>query len=250
MIARVFRYFGGFAVLLMLAGCMSLDSSQNEDAPLSLERLEGMYYGFRSDTGGYECGGICWDFYTFLPKDKVFIGVPANGGPETIDCKSEECLDYSISNGQLNLSNGESLPIEVVEGEEEDFLVINDVKLDAVKPVPQGTTFDNQYTYMKYTGLIGITGGSSSSTYSLLLRPDGTFELSGVTLGSVGGSSGTSTNAHFSGDINEGTYEIENNTITMISTDGTESDRLLFFIHDGDEDDIQVGEINYYVKED
>src|SRR5690606_35755309 len=79
--------------------------------PVDLDKLAGMYYGFRSDLGGYECGGICWDFYTFLPDHKVVVGPPANGGPEAIDCDEDACLSYTIESGQLKLSDGTALTI-------------------------------------------------------------------------------------------------------------------------------------------
>lgn len=100
--------------------------------PVDLNNLNGMYYGFRADINGYECGGLCWDFYTFLPNKKVLIGEPKNGGRDTINCATEECLSYTISNGQLKLSNGKSLPIKK---DANGFLTINNVKLDNVLPV-------------------------------------------------------------------------------------------------------------------
>ncbi|WP_062106038.1 hypothetical protein [Bacillus niameyensis] len=234
---------------LIITGCLPQSKTNSpkdqSNLPVGLDNLEGMFSGFRDDFGGDECGGMCWDFYTFLPKNKVLIGLPENGGPETIDCKRDECLDYSISDGQLTLSNGESYPIIL----ENDTLIINKVKLNAVQPVPKGTTLDNHYTYIGYRGLIGVTGSSSSWTYSLSLYPDETFELSGVTLGSLGANTGVSTHTSSSGDAEKGNYKIENNTITLTSNDGTVTP-LLFFIHDSDVNDIQVGNKNYYVKED
>lgn len=212
--------------------------------PVDLNKLSGMYAGFRSDFGGYECGGMCWDMYTFLPNKKVFIGLPANGGPETINCKKEECLSYSISKGQLKLSNGKSLSIKKSDS---GFLVINGITLDKVQPVPKGTTFNNTYKYMGYSGLIGITPAANSWTYKLALRKDGTFELSGVSIGSLAANSNPSTHTSHSGKDDEGTYTIQNNTITMKGSDG-KVHKSLFFIHDSDVDDIQIGLRNYYVK--
>src|SRR5690625_4553923 len=37
-----------------------------DEGPVNLENLEGMYVGYRIDEGGYECGGLCWDLYTFF----------------------------------------------------------------------------------------------------------------------------------------------------------------------------------------
>lgn len=215
---------------------------------VDLNHLDGMYYGFRSDIGGYECGGICWDFYTFLPNNQVFIGIPEKGGPETINCSTDECLDYTIKNGQLQLSNGESLSIQKSEN---GFLTIEDVMLDSVLPTPSELTLDDTYRYIGYTGLIGITGAASSWTYDLTLHADGSFELSGVTLGSVGANlpSGPTTHGS-SSDADSGTYEISGNTITLTANDGTVT-KELFFIHNtstpGELDDIQIGDKNYYI---
>lgn len=212
--------------------------------PVDLNKLNGMYAGFRSDFGGYECAGMCWDLYTFLPNKKVLVGPPANGGPETIDCKKEKCLTYSISKGQLKLSNGKSFSIKKSEN---GFLMINGIALTKVEPVPKGTTFNNTYTYMGYSGLIGITPAANSWTYKLTLNKNGTFGLSGVSIGSVTANSDISTNASGSSKDQKGKYKIQGNTITMTGSDG-KAHKSLFFIHEGDINDIQVGLRNYYVK--
>jgi len=212
--------------------------------PVDLNKLNGMYAGFRSDFGGYECGGMCWDMYTFLPNKKVLIGPPANGGPETIDCKKEKCLSYSISKGQLKLSNGKTMSIKKTEN---GFLEINSIALTKVEPIPKGTTFNNTYTYMGYSGLIGVTPAANSWTYKLTLHKNGTFKLSGISIGSLAANSNPSTHASHSGKDEKGKYKIQTNTITMTGNDG-KVHKALFFIHDSDVEDIQVGLRNYYVK--
>lgn len=251
---RFFYFILLSVVLLFNIGCsQSKTDSENlsesnpvidPDAPLSLEKLRGMFAGFRDDFGGSECGGLCWDIYTFLPDNQVVVGAPENGGPEMIDCGIDECVDYSINDGQIELSKGDSLSIEL-EGED---LRINNVKMARVIPVPEDAVFDNHYKNITYSGLIGITGGASSKTRYLELNSDGTFELSGVTLGSIGATSGTSTHASSSDDTDSGTYEIENNTLILTGNDGSVRN-ILFFLHDGDVNDIQLGERNYYVDE-
>lgn len=211
---------------------------------VDLSKLNGMYAGFRSDFGGYECGGMCWDMYTFLPNKKVLIGPPANGGPETIDCKKEKCLSYSISKGQLKLSNGKTMPIKKTKN---GFLEINSIALTKVEPVPKGTTFNNTYTFMGYSGLIGVTPAANSWTYKLTLHKNGKFELSGISIGSLAANSNPSTHTSHSGKDEKGKYKIQNNTITMTGNDG-KVHKALFFIHDSDVDDIQVGLRNYYVN--
>lgn len=218
--------------------------SKKPTAPVELTKLNGMYAGFRADFGGYECGGICWDFYTFLPNKKVLIGAPSSGGPETIDCKKEKCLTYSISKGQLKLSNGKSFPIKK---SEKGFLMINGTTLDKVQPVPKGTTFNNKYTFIGYSGLIGVTPAANSWTYTLTLRTNGLFELSGLSIGSLTANSDITTSTSHSGKIEKGTYKVQNNTITLKGNDG-KVHRSLFFIHDSDVDDIQIGARNYYVN--
>ena len=248
---RVFHFFLILLGVLLIAGCSNDDKETSGieevdlNAPLSLENLNGMFYGFRDDFGGSECGGICWDIYTFLEGNKVLIGTPSNGGPENIDCAIDQCQEYTISNGQLAISGGDTLPIEIVD----ESLSINNVKLSRVVPVPEETVFNYHYKNISYSGLIGITGGASSKTRYLTLNADGTFELDGVSLGSVGGSSGTSTSGGFTDETVSGNYKIDKNTIELTSSDGTTENRL-FFIHDGDETDIQLGEKNYYVDDD
>src|SRR5690606_2969076 len=106
------------------------------------------------------------------------------------------------------------------------YLMINNVSLDAVQPVLEGTVFDQTYVHISYYGLIGVTGAASSKTSYLSLLPDGAFELSGITLGSLGATSDPSTHASPSVDTIQGTYHIQGNTITMTSLDGTENHYL------------------------
>lgn len=215
--------------------------------PVDLAALDGMYYGFRSDFGGYECGGMCWDLYTFLPDRQVLIGLPEHGGPETIDCATEECFGYTVEDGLLKLDNGESLPIEK---SDDGFLKINKVKLDSVLPVEAGTMLENEYMYLGYRGLIGIDAAASSWRYYMTLREDGTYETSNFAIGSVGATSNPSTHVGVGSEALTGTYEIKGNTITFTATDGTVTSSL-FFIHndnpEGSVDDIQIGARNFYV---
>lgn len=238
MLTRRICLIGMLATILFLIGCVEKSSTYSD--------LNGMYYGFRSDFGGSECGGLCWDLYTFLPKNKVVIGVPVNGGPEMIDCEVDECLDYIIEDEKIKLSNGESLPFEETEANQ---LIIDNVNLTAVEPAPKELTLNNKYKNITYSGLIGVNAGASSKTSYLTLRSDGTFEMSGVSIGSIGATSGVSTHGSGGSDEETGLYEIKQNTITLKATDGSVSN-LLFFIHDSNLNDIQIGGLNYYVPED
>lgn len=218
-------------------------------APVDLNHLTGMYYGSRYDYAGYECGGVCWDFYTFLPNNLVFIGLPEAGGPETINCTEHDCLSYSIQNGELRINNDESLSIEISDN---GFLMINDVKLDAVQTTPDDIVIEHDYVHMGYTGLIGITGAASSWTNYLSLYADGTYELSGFSLSSIGANSDISTHASSNDDIDQGRFVIEGNTITFTSSDGTII-KSLFFLHntnpEGVHQHIQIGSKNFYIKD-
>src|SRR5690606_10541972 len=213
---------------------------------VNLNKLEGMFYGFRDDFGGYECGGICWDYYTFLPNNQVYIGTPKHGGPETISCAVEECFKYSIDKGQLKLSNGRSLSIALLK---DGFLTIDNVKLDSVLPVSNQLRLDKTYKYIGYEGLVGVTGFASSWTYYLKLSKDGTYEISGSSIASLGANLpfGPTTDAAFTEDTLTGTYDISSNTITMKGNDGT-TIKQLFFIHNDSVtgvEDIQLGNKNY-----
>lgn len=209
--------------------------------PVDLNKLNGMYYGFRDDFGGYECGGLCWDIYTFLPNGKVVVGTPLTGGPETINCKTEDCLTYSISKGQLKLSNGKTYPIKK---SATGFLIINGTTLDKVEPVPKSAKFDGKYTFVGYSGLIGVTPAARSWRYTLTLKPNGAFELDGLSLGSLITKS-VSTHATGSVKPEKGKYTVHSNTITFKGSDG-KVHKALFFLHNGDVEDIQVGARNYY----
>lgn len=206
---------------------------------VDLNNLLGMYYGFRDDFGGYECGGICWDLYTFLPGNKIVVGAPPSGGPETIDCVRDQCDTYTISNGHLTLGNGEVHSI----GTSEAKLVINNVQLTPVEPVQSDLKLSNSYLYRGYQGLIGISSGSVSWSKTIEFREDGTFQSDSLMLGSVEGGAPTQGAA---GSGTSGSYRISGNTIVLAYGDGS-AETLLFFIHENDSEDIQIGENNFYV---
>lgn len=211
-----------------------------------LSKLQGMYYGLRDDYGGYECGGMCWDIYTFLPGGKVVIGTPNNGGPETIDCAKDECHSYTIKNGEMKLGNGEVYAIKVEDGQ----LVINDVPLSPVKPATDGMKLNQEYIYRGYWGLIGISSGSTSWSEVITFYDNGTFRSSKLMLGSVQG--GAPTDGATGSDL-AGSYRITGNTLVLVYSNGKVGN-YLFFIHDssqpGQMDEIQIGEDYFYVDED
>jgi hypothetical protein len=215
-------------------------------APVNAESLEGMYYGLRDDFGGYECGGMCWDLYTFFPNNQVFIGVPPLGGPETIDCNRDGCDTFTISEGMMTLTNGDSYSIGM---DTSGQLVINDVDMTSVKTAPEGTRLNDTYKYIQYTGFVGINPFSSSSTQYMTFRSDGTFEGSNIGLASL--DVGSSVTNSSSSSENTGTYTISGNTITLTFNDGTVA-KTLFFIHEDNDGaastgKIQIGSKYFYV---
>lgn len=202
---------------------------------VDLSKLQGMYYGFRLDNGGYECGGLCTDLFTFLPGGKVVVGAPVNGGPETIDCTKDDCQTYTIKNGTLTLANKDTYSIKVENGE----LHIDDIAMTRVKAAANDLKLDGFYEYIGYEGLIGISAGSTSWTHTIELNKDGTFESSELMLGHVEG--GLPTSGAAGGD-SSGSYRITGNTLVLAYKDGTISN-LLFFLHD--DGSLQIGEDNY-----
>ncbi|WP_238651428.1 stalk domain-containing protein [Paenibacillus piscarius] len=186
--------------------------------PQSLEdikHLKGMYYGYRLDVGGYQCGGVCWPKYTFLNNQRLFVGEPPAGGPETINCSTDDCLTYTLKDGKLILSNGKSYTIRLNEAGEP---VIGDVPLTKVAPVQAGLKLNGTYTYYS-------SGPLASGTESFTFKSDGTFTRS----------------------KKSGTYTIQNNTITFTYSDGQERQQL-FFLHHGKANSIQINSKNYNLK--
>lgn len=213
-------------------------------APVVLTELEGMYYGLRSDWSGYECGGMCWDLYTFLPNDRVVIGQPKVGGPETIDCKLDTCYGYKIEQETMTLDDGDTYDIAL---SPEGNLMINGILLSRVDPAPANLKLDGTYVYRGFSGLIGINAFASSWQEWLTFYPDGTFESSNVTLGSLD-TKAAQTNSSSSNE-DKGTYSIKDNTITLKPENGTEAS-FVFFLHYDDPNDIQIGDRLFYVDDD
>ncbi len=211
----------------------------------NLKALKGMYYGLRDDVGGYECGGTCWDIYTFLPDNRILVGPPPQGGPETIDCTRDGCRTYTISGDKLKLSNGESHTIRL-SGKGE--LYIDDVFMSPVKPVANGLKLKGTYEYIGFSGLAGINAASSSWTEHLSFSSDGTFKSTDLTLASLDATvSATNSSASKS---DKGTYKISGNTLVLTYADGTVV-HSLFFDHDpGGKNslkNIQIGKNNFYI---
>lgn len=209
---------------------------------IDINNLAGMYYGFRPDNGGYECGGICWDLYTFLPGKKVYVGAPPNGGPETLDCAKDTCSTYTIQNNAMKLGNGETLGISVKNGK----LFIEDVEMTRVKTASPSLRLTGKYLYRGYMGLAGISAGSTSWSETITFYDNGTFKSSSLMLGSVEGGAPTQGAA---GDDTTGSFKIKGNTIVLSYRDGTVVSTL-FFLHedakDGASNDLQIGKNHYY----
>lgn len=211
---------------------------------VDLSKLQGMYYGLRDDYGGYECGGMCWDIYTFLPGGKVVLDTPSNGGPETIDCTLDTCYSYTINNGKMKLDNGDVYDISVQNGQ----LLIDDVPLNRVKPTKDNLKLNQEYIYQGYSGLIGISGGSTSWSESIIFYENGTFKSSKMMMGNVQG--GAPTDGVTGSDLT-GSYRVTGNTLVLAYPNGKVGN-YLFFIHDegkqGQVESIQIG-INYFAVE-
>ncbi|CAH0119708.1 MULTISPECIES: copper amine oxidase N-terminal domain-containing protein [unclassified Paenibacillus] len=221
---------------------------QQPTANLSdLKDLNGMYYGLREDVGGYECGGACWDMYTFLPDRRILVGPPPQGGPETIDCKRDGCSNYTISGDKLKLSNDESHTIRLSDKGE---LYIDDVSMSPVKPVANGLKLKGTYEYIGFSGLIGVNAASSSWTESLTFSSDGTFESTDLTLASLDATVSATHSSESKSD--KGTYKIAGNTLVLTYADGTVV-HSLFFDHDpGGKDslkNIQIGTNHFYISD-
>ncbi len=204
-------------------------------APVDLNALQGMYAGYRADMGGYECGGLCWELYTFMPGNSVYVGLPQGGGPETIDCDRDGCSIYVIANDALTLSSGESYPVRVTEHGQ---LSIDSVLLNAVKPVEADLVLNGTYAHIGYNGYIGIDPDSTAWKDVITFRTDGTFERGSL---AIAGSSDAQTQQQ------SGKYKIEGNTMTLTFEDGTAA-KLLFFLHEeGSLREIQLGGDKYVI---
>nr|WP_275984152.1 copper amine oxidase N-terminal domain-containing protein [Paenibacillus hamazuiensis] len=228
------------------AGAAPGQSNAAADKPVDLSKLSGMYYGLRDDFGGFECGGACWDMYTFLPENRIFVGPPPQGGPETIDCARDKCGTYAIADGKLQISGGESYSIGL---SDDGGLKINEVYMSPVAPVSEGFKLKGGYKYIGYSGLIGINAFSTSWTEYLSFSGDGTFESTDLSLSSLDVKV-SQTNASGS-KSDKGKYTISGNTIELTYGDGTVV-RSVFFVHDddGSSKNIQIGKNCFYIPDD
>lgn len=214
--------------------------------PVKLNELQGMYYGGKYDYGGYQCGGVCWMFYTFLPDQKVVVGHPANGGPETVNCNRDTCHSYSIKDGKLLISGQDTLSISV---NKDGILEIDEVAMRKVVPVPDGTKLGGKYISQGYTGLVGITPFSTSWTNEMIFYPNGTFTSDTLSLASLN-TGDARTDSAASGKTVKGTYKISSNTIELTYEDGT-VERHVFAIPPQQNDDrvyVQIGEQSFHME--
>lgn len=182
-----------------------------------IQHLKGMYYGYQLDSGGYKCGGVCWPKYTFLEGNKLFLGEPDKGGPETINCAKDKCVGYALKNGKLALDNGQELTIQLNNAGEP---VIAGVRLTKVEPAKDNLRLNGTYVTYSY---------NPSGTWSeaIFFNKDGTFTRS----------------------KKNGTYNIKGNTITFSYADGNQSSQL-FFLHRGDTEAVQIDSKNFNLEKD
>ncbi len=229
------------------------EAAQEEpDSPplgkVDASKLQGMFYGFEDDFGGYECGGMCWKFYTFLPGNKIVVGEPAGGGPETIDCKVDACRTYTVRDGKLIVEGGEeSLSIGQTE---QGTIVINDAYMTKAAPVADSFKLEGEYVAMGYQGLVGITPFASSWKKYLTFNADGTFESDSSAIGILDTNDARTDASSSSGTVT-GTYAIKKNTITLRYADGTVTHHV--FIPDDKQGatyhDLQIGDLSYSLVE-
>ncbi|WP_010271945.1 stalk domain-containing protein [Paenibacillus senegalensis] len=223
-----------------------LPPAVDEADAVQLDQLQGMYYGGQFDYGGYECGGICWLFYTFLPDQKIVVGQPKGGGPETIDCAHDACLSYSIKDGMLIIDGEEPLSIGV---NKDGALEIDDVAMRKVVPVPEGTKLGGEYISQGYYGLVGVTPYASSWTNYMTFYPDGTFTSDQSSLASLD-TGNARTDSSSNAETVKGTYKIEANTIELTYDDGT-VERYVFAIPPQTTEGriyVQIGDQSFHIK--
>ncbi|MFS0726758.1 copper amine oxidase N-terminal domain-containing protein [Paenibacillus sp. 1P07SE] len=215
-------------------------------AKVNLNALTGMYYGGAYDYGGYECGGICWVFYTFLPDNRVVVGEIAGGGPETVDCKVDKCRTYAIKNGQLVIEGQEALTIGLTD---DGMLEIDEVRLRPVSPMPEGTRMNGEYISQGYHGLVGITPFSSSWTDTIKFYSDGRFESDSSSIASL--NTGVArTDSVSSEESVSGRYAINRNTITLTYDDGR-TERFVYAVQPPRDDGrvyVQIGNRSFHLK--
>ncbi|MGG1876217.1 copper amine oxidase N-terminal domain-containing protein [Paenibacillus cisolokensis] len=219
---------------------------QDNGGPVQLNQLRGMYFGGEYDYAGYRCGGVCWLFYTFLPDQKVVVGEPKGGGPETIDCSKDTCRSYSIKDGMLRISGGEPLPIAINKDGE---LEINEIIMRKVLPMPDGTKLGGEFISQGYTGLVGVTPFTTTWTNYLTFYPDGTFTSDQSSLASLN-TGNTSTDVASERDSVRGKYRIDKNTIIFTYADG-KVDRFVFAVppqRDGESFYVQIGNQSFHIE--
>jgi len=190
--------------------------------------LSGMYYSVSLDIANYCGGGFCFNYYTFLPDGKVFIGEPIDGGPERIDCSRQSCHAYVLEQGVIIFDRELQFAFE----KREDKLIIGDQEFMPVRPFKNKQRMSGLYENIS---TYGSTLGNAMIAGQILLKEDGSY-LSGKIRMGTDFNYTLEQGGYASSSKESGTYEITGNTITFKNDAGDQSS--LFIVDLGENDGV------------
>lgn len=188
--------------------------------------LKSMYYSMSLDIANTCGGGFCFQYYTFFPDGKIYVGEPQNGGVETMDCTSLPCSTYTIGEGFIVFDQSIQLSFGVTE---DGRLVLDGKELIPVRPLKEEFMRNRLYeTISTY----GSTLGNAMIGGYILLQEDGSYKAGKLIMGTD--FNYTLEQGGYASDSSEsGLYEIKGNTIIFTHESGEKSS---LFIMDISED--------------
>lgn len=222
------------------------DAGVTWETKASDNSLRGFYVHSSADLTGYKgCRGMCWDYIYFINDHQLVKNMP-QGGWDTVDCKKDTCLSYSVKDGQLIIDDYKTYNLKL----SDKGLYLNGDHYFKHEPLHR-LKLDGKYSASSYGG--GTLGVGFSSTSTMIFRPDGTF-LDDYWIGVMSSGSdvsGDGTGVSFTlQDESEaaGTYTIINYSILLEFKDGTK-EVYMFFLPDRNERMLKIGGRDFLIDE-
>lgn len=206
--------------------------------PAEPQDFSGIYWGwwqsFVPDISGMMQMNIVHEVYVFYPDGHFYYGTPPTGTAPLDRAALLEAADTEFGifekKGRaylLTFADGEQ--VEMTWNRSEDAWEIDDVALQAVTPLPDGTPLDGGISSLMFSGGGMIEGSASiSAGSSTTFHSDGTYQGE-----SFGGAFGSNF-AVSSSRSDRGTYEVRDSLVIMRPSGGGAATAELAFRIEGE----------------